>query len=337
MAVIGPFIENGINPHLLKEYDLDIQMAVKVKSVIRAETQLGVFAVKKSLISFNQAERMKEIIDYLTKNNFPVTSIIPNKYGEYFIPLTDGLFYVAKWIEGKEITLNHNPHLLKIISSLAEMHKLGFFFNPKDVHYRYVDEIYLRKSWQERIDWLKKYNKSLKKKANITTFEHIFSTYIPFLIDWAEEAVEHLSQWLIQYNSISGIRKTISHGKLHHRNVLVKNGGEIVILDFEHAGIDTPVRDLAYFIRHYILNKEHRIWAQEWVATYQKNVLLLVPEKKLLAIYLLFPERLISLAKSYEKNDRNWSDDVYLKKLQVRWSQMKELLWFIDQNQWLND
>ena len=335
MAIIGPFIESGINPHILNEYDLKVKKAVKNKSVIVLETDFGKYSLKKAKISLTQAERMVKVIEFLNENQFPVTKIIMNKYGERFIPVNGSIVYLSQWIEGKELTLNHNPHMLMSISMLAQLHKIGFFF-PQNSAYPYVNEMYIKKSWEDRIDWLKKYYKKLKKKTPITTFEHIYLTYITFLLDWSEEALEHLNQWIIQYNSFDNLRKTICHGKYHHRNVVLTPDNRMYILDFDYVSIDSPVRDLAYFLRHYIVNKEHRTWAQEWLAIYQRDVQFMESETNLLATFLLFPERLISLAKKYEVKQNNINEDEYLKKLQTRWNQMKEIVWFIDQNQWLN-
>ncbi|WP_339059946.1 phosphotransferase [Tepidibacillus marianensis] len=177
---------------------------------------------------------------------------------------------------------------------------------------------------------VKKYQKQLRRNQGLSTFEHVLSTYIPFLKDWAEDAIDQLEQWVIEYQSIQEQRKTICHGNYHHRNIIIVQG-KLMILDFENISFDTPVRDLAHFIRQYILNKENRIWAMEWLEVYQKIMFLNLAEKRLLSILLLFPERMFSLIKGYEEKEKRWSEEIYLKKLQVRWSQMRELIWFIDQ------
>lgn len=337
MSIMGPLIEIDIHPNILKEYDFEVKNLVKMGSAIKVESNLGTYTFKKTDISLTQAKRMQEILEFLKQNNFPVPVLMPNKFGDIFIPVKDSIIYVTKWIEGKPLTLNYNPHLLKSISMMAHMHNIGFSFISQTSDYRYIDEIHLKNSWEERINWLQRYHNKLKRKSSKTTFEHIFLTYIPFLKDWSEEAVEHFNQWVIQYNSMEKMRKTISHGRFHHRNIVITPKEKVFLIDFDHVSIDTPVRDLAYFIRNYILNKEQQMWALEWVRNYQKIVKLTSAEKKLLGIYLLFPERMFTLAKRYEEKQYNWSEDVYLKKLQVRWAQMKEMNWFIDQYHWLND
>ncbi len=337
MAVMGPFIDSGISPAIVKEYDIDLKKATKLRSIIKVESQLGTFTIKKAKISYTQAERMKEILHYLKKHDLNVQQLLPNKYGDYFIPVTDGVVYATKWIEGKSLKINHGPHLRSLISMMAYMHRIGFSFVPnKNFTYRYVDELYIRNTWQDRLNWFKHYNQKLKRNKN-TAFEHLIQSYSTFLIDWGEEAIEHLNQWIIKYSSISKLRKTIIHGKFHHRNSILTEDQKLYLLDFDHASIDTPVRDIANFIRHYILNKEHQMWAKDWIKLYQKQVELSTAEKKLLGIYLLFPERILSLTNRYEQKHYNWSEEFYLKKLQIRLDQMKELVWFVDAQQWVSD
>lgn len=334
---MDPFIAKKIHPHIVKEYDLQLKKTKNIRSVIKVESQLGKFAIKKTNMSYTQIRRMNEVLQFLAERQFPVSPIVSNKFGDIYVPADDGIIYVTKWVEANPLTLNHHPHLLSVITMMASLHKLGFSFTPKTLDYHYVDELYIRHSWEERINWIKKYHKKLKRKTSLTTFEHIFLTHIPFLKEWAEEALEHLNQWMIQYDSIGKMRKTICHGRIHHRNTIITPNEKMFLLDFEHVSLDTPVRDIAYFIRHYILNKEHRNWAKQWISAYQKIVPLSLPETKLLAIYLLFPERMLTLAKRYDQREKDWSEDVYLKKLQIRWEQMKEMIWFIDQHQWLNE
>ncbi|OEF98066.1 hypothetical protein BHF71_03335 [Vulcanibacillus modesticaldus] len=337
MSLMEPFIEIGIYPHIFTEYDFQVKSVNRIKSVFKIETQFGEYAVKKSKISKVQAERMKNVLEYLENNNYPVVNLLKNKYGDAFIDLEGSIVYVVKWIDGKPLTLNYYPHLLKSISMMAQLHKLGFSYHQKVSKTPFVDEIYLRNYWEDRISWLKKYEKKLKKKVSKTTFEHIYLTYIPFLLDWAKEAVEYLNNWVIQYNSIGGLRKTICHGRFHHRNIIITTDDRIKLIDFDHFSMDTPVRDIAFFIRHYILDKENRNWTQDWLDAYQQLVPLDVAEKKLLAIYLLFPERMIVLAKRYVDKVNNLSDLEYLNRLQVSWTQMKEMVWFIDSQRWLNE
>jgi len=329
--------EIDIHPHLFREYDLEAEKAIRINSVYKVDAPFGTFAVKKSEINEQQAVQMNDIIQCLRSYHFAVPAIIPNKYGEHFIQTNDGLVYTTKWLDGAPFTLNYQPHLLTAISAMGYMHQKGFIYVKEKPGNWYVDDMHNRQIWEERIRWLKKYQKKLRKKTNLSTFEKLYLSYIPFLKEWAEEAIEQLNQWMIQYESISEIRKTITHGRFHHRNTLITNSQKMYLLDFEHVSIDTPIKDLAYFIRHYILNKEHRMWAQQWLKLYENYVPLSVSEKKILGIYLLFPERMFTLAKNYEKKDKNIPDDIFVKKLSIRWGQMKEMIWFVDSQGWLHD
>ncbi|MGD9677351.1 MAG: phosphotransferase [Vulcanibacillus sp.] len=335
MTLISQYSEIGVHPHVFSEYNIQINNLSKIKSIIKIETEVGKFALKKTKVTDEQVNRMMTIIKFLDDNRFPVSEIIPNKYGELYVPTLDGIIYLTKWIEGKAFSINDNKHLALAISTLANLHKLGFGFDPKELKYQYIEETFIKKSWIESIDWLKKYQKRLELKESNTAFEHIFRTYIPFLRNWAEEAVEHLNDWVIEYNSIRDIRKTICHGKYYHRNIVITPDDYLILIDFDHVGLDTPVRDIAFFIRNYLLSKEYQKWVEIWINTYLKINPLLAYEKKLLLIYLLFPEKIINLAKRYEKKQKNLSDEIYFKKLQVRWAQTKELIWFVDRQGWL--
>ena len=326
----------GIHPHVWKEYDLELKDYETHKSTIRVSTPQGEFALRKNKVTKEQMIRMNEVVQFLREQSFHAPKIIPNKYGDLFVPTENEMVYFTKWVIGNPLTLNHQPHMLAMVKGMAKMHQLGFSFTPALSDYYYLSENYIRNTWLERLEWLDKYHKKLKRKSSLTTFEHILLTYLPFIRDWAAEAIEHFNQWLIEYNSFEQLRKTISHGRIHHRNVLLTEYQRLVFIDFQYVSMDSPVRDLAGFVRKYILNKEHRNWASQWIKAYEKIVPLKKEEKKLLAIYLLFPERLISLIQNYEKKRRDWPEELYLNKLQIRFAQQKEMLWFIDQSQWLD-
>ena len=323
--------KTGIHPHVFQEYDFEVHQVDIHRSVIKVKTQLGDFAVKKTMGQPIRVEQMKEAMDFLSAQQYPVNPILPNKFGDLYVPVSDGFVYVSRWVEGNHLKLNSQPHLLSGIKAMAKLHRIGLKYTPNDLsQLPSMSEIYILNMWKQRIIWLKKYQKQLRRKSGLTTFEHVLVTYLPFLKDWAEEAVDLLEQWVIEHHSIGDQRKTICHGKFHHRNMIVHQRS-FVVLDFEEVSYDTPVRDLALFIRQYILNKENRIWALDWLDVYQKTMPLNTAEKELLSILLLFPERMFSFIKGYEGKERNWSEETYLKKLQVRWGQMRELVWFNDQ------
>ncbi len=326
----------GIHAHVWKEYDIDTKDYEVFKSVIRIRTSQGDFALRKAQVSREQMIRMSEVVQYLRNHSFHVPKIIPNKYGDLFVPTESGMVYLTKWVMGGPLLLNHQAHLLSMAKGMANMHQLGFSFTPTHSNYHYLSEETIRDTWNQRIGWLQKYSKKLKRKGNLTTFEHVLLSYLPFIQEWASDAVVQLQQWLIEYHSFQQLRKTISHGRIHHRNVLLTDYQKLLFLDFHYLSLDSPVRDLAGFIRKYILNKEHRTWASQWIKAYESIVPLNKQEKKLLAIYLMFPERLITLIQNYEKKSKDWTSEIYLAKLQTRWGQQKEMLWFVDQNRWLD-
>lgn len=337
MALLGPLLEKKINPHILNEYDFEVKNAIKKRSLIKVESQLGTFGIRKTKLPLNQLDKMMGILEFLKDKGYPVPTILRNKFGEYFIPSDDGIIYVSEWIDGKELTLNHQPHLLKATNMMARLHDIGFSYKPeRPIEENTIKELQIRNIWENQLVWLKKYNKYIGEKRLNSNFEVRFQSYIPFLADWAEEAIEYLNQWVIEYETVDQLRKTITHGKFNHRNVIITPNQTVYLMNFEHANIDTPVRDIVYFIRHYILNKEHRMWAVEWLEAYERSVTLTKAEKKLLGIFLTFPERLISLAMKYQEKQNTLLEKEYIKKLQIRFAQMKEMIWFVDNHHWLN-
>lgn len=335
MSAISPFVDIDIHPHIFKEYDMQIIELSKIKSITKVKSQIGTFAIKKSTMSKTQFQNMNQVINYLDDKKLPVSKIVPNKYGDFYVDYTDGLVYTTKWINGEHLTLNNKEYLLSAISLLGQLHSIGLYFKKKNLRFNYLDEIAIKNSWIKSIEWLKRYRNKLKMQEVRSTFEHIYFTYISFIIDWACEALEQLNNWIIEYGSIMNLRRTICHGKFHHRNIIVTPENKKYLVDFDHVSYDTPVRDLAFFIRNYILNKECRDWIEECLVNYQHINTLLSEEKKLLSIFLLFPEKIITLGQNYYSREKNLAEDFYLKKLQVRWAQIRELIWFVDRHGWL--
>lgn len=119
-------------------------------------------------------------------------------------------------------------------------------------------------------------------------------------------------------------RYTLCHLRIHPRNV-VQDEDNFYFIDFDHAQVDTPVRDLALMIRRFgTLSSEEG--PEVLLETYESQNPLKPKEKKLLAIYLSYPERLLKTIWQYQEQARIAEEEsVAVQRLEKEWNDYHQL------------
>ncbi|SFJ42285.1 phosphotransferase [Thermoflavimicrobium dichotomicum] len=229
--------------------------------------------------------------------------------GEAVVTTDSRNWYATPWIDTKEKqTLTPS----QLIRSLGIFHRLAEpVVQPYIKLANHVTEK-LPRGWrgkkeeifqlveQEERGFLSPFEKNLIK--NRKQLEQTFH----FAISGMEKFLEHESGKAPRY--------TLCHRRLHSSNILPGDEG-FYWIDFDHAQVNTPVRDVAMFFHRLVSDQgdveEHARLLQE----YEQENPLLPKEKRLLAVYLAYPERLVKIVKAYMHEPKLSYESTYVRQL----------------------
>ncbi len=165
----------------------------------------------------NNALHSIGIIAYLSKNDYPVTTIVPTVNDDMYItintPQGEAVAILYDFIDGEEPTLD--TEIEKIGHQIGKLHKfMNQYTNPlvsRGKEYfidRYITLFHEMGYHQRRIDELEQYGKELWKR-------------------------------------MEQLPKGFCHGDLHTGNMLQTESGRYVLFDFDVASYAYPVIDVA--------------------------------------------------------------------------------------------
>ncbi|WP_273850954.1 phosphotransferase [Guptibacillus spartinae] len=293
------------DPALLFQYDLYPERVVRMGKVTKIETERGSFALKETKLGKEQMDRILYLEERLKQLQF--ASFVPierTKYGDAFVFTEDGVAYLTPWVDGGE---GHAPQKEEqFVLNLAELH--GYTardqaFSEEVIKQSYQKMILMRESRQFEME---KYVNSIEKRVYLSPFELTFVTHFHRLMKYCDLAKTRLDQWYEQVLEAKRYRSVFCHGKcsLSH---YVMNGGRGYFINFERAVIDTPVRDLAYFIRSSVHPFQFNpATTTAHIGRYESQFSLLEEEKELLASYLYFPESVFNSVYRFNENRQHW-------------------------------
>ncbi|MBO8172530.1 MAG: phosphotransferase [Bacillaceae bacterium] len=315
--------------YVLREYDLVPRTIIPLpgKNVWKVVTPFGHFLLKKSHASSEQLQFVAEHLQVLARKGFSAAlPFVPTKYGEAFVSSESGLYYLVPWVEGPlSRDWQENESLdwhEKVLEKMAQMHYLTLRFwsrNHKFHQWNRVTGQKLIRRWEKRLDMVKKYNEEVKKSAYPSPFETAFKANASSIVEMGKTAIAQLREWLDRKKQF---RHVFCHGRLHRENILFNQRGQVVFIDFDHANLDTPVRDLALFFRRHMNRFDwHFEVGDDWMEIYQTIFPLTEQERRLMSVYLLYPERIMKLIQQYQNRDRDSSEIFFVRQFEKQVNQ----------------
>lgn len=267
-------------------------------------SSMGVFILKRSSASVAQLDFVAKQLDLLAGKRF--ASVLPfmlTKHGDPYICSNSGNYYLLPWVPEKpEKSLR--SHMPEVIRRMAEMHHLSMEFLPPRYALQKQNNSVAEKMisrWEKEIGRMEEYEEVIREKTFLSPFEVAFLANGRAIQETSRSAVEHLKQWCNMALENRNIRISLSHGGISRRNVLLSVSGPLYFIDFDHACMDTPIRDLSLVIRRHMPGNGWDIdTGVAWFRNYQQICPLTEQERVLMAVYLLYPERLLRLIREYE-------------------------------------
>ncbi|TLS39222.1 spore coat protein YsxE [Pseudalkalibacillus caeni] len=308
---------------LLFQYDLYPERVIKKKNVLKVFTKNGTYALKKTKLTRSQAEWLFHVHERLAYIGYKYyIPLYRTKYGDPFVFDQYNTYYLMPWVEDDRHYANREAMM---ISNLAALH------NQTVKEQEYSEEIIsnsyqqLTKRWEGRQLEMERYIESVEKRVYLSPFEQSFVTNFHRLMHMTDKARNHLYQWQQKVKEKKRYRSVLCHGRVSPGHFIIHQGKGFFI-NFDHAVLDTPVRDLAYFLRSSMraANWNERK-AKDWFTQYQERFPLYEEEKSLLASYLTYPEIVFNSVDLYRSNRQNWPQIKHVNYLVKRIEQIEKV------------
>ncbi|MGB8002108.1 MAG: phosphotransferase [Anaerobacillus sp.] len=293
------------DPKLLFQYDLYPERITKVGKVTRIETKRGTFALKETQLQIGQMDRMLHFEEKFRQLQFEgYVPFVRTKYGDAFVIMRDRVAYLTPWVDG----IDNNPaqKAEQMVHSLAGLH--GYTakeqaFSEEVIKQSYNKMVLMRESRQFEME---KYVGQIEKRIYLSPFELSFVTHFHQLMKYCDLAKTRLDDWYEQVLEAKRYRSVLCHGKCSPSHYL-STSGRGYFINFERAVIDTPVRDLAYYVRSSVHPFQYNpTTTMGNIARYEDQFSLYEEEKELLASYLYFPESVFNSVSLFQENRQEW-------------------------------
>lgn len=211
---------------------------------------------------------------------------IPTEDGDIVVSAYGSQWYATPWQEAAD----EHVSATELATSLGHFHRLA---EPVAAQFPKLHQLIdpdVKEAWEQRQAQVSAWQETLQEgKAKISD-QSIRLSSTGFTL-----AMRGIERYLQSEKGIAP-RYTICHNRVHPSNVLTSEEG-LYWIDFDHAELDTPVKDLAALIHRYPEESPEKI-----LTAYEQENKLLPKEKRLLAVFLSYPERLVRAAERQEEH-----------------------------------
>jgi Ser/Thr protein kinase RdoA (MazF antagonist) len=243
------------------------------------------YALKESQTSREKLYVLHRMLEQVRAAGYPhLLPWIPTEDGEIFVSAYGSQWYATPWQE----PVDEHISATELATSLGHFHRLAEPVAAQFPKLHQVMNLDLKESWKQRETQISSWQETLEEgEAKISgQFNHLPKNSFAL-------AIRGIDRYLQSEKGVAP-RYTICHGRVHPSNVLTGENG-LYWIDFDHAELDTPIKDLATLIHRYPEESPEQI-----LGAYEKENKLLPKEKRLLAVFLSYPERLVRVVERQE-------------------------------------
>lgn len=252
----------------------------------------GEFFLKRSSISHQDFIRLQTVLDKIRWEGF--TQLLPfihTRSGEAIVSDKKNQWYATPWKKSQHIQFPVED----LVRSLAQLHRLTEPIVRKESDwFTIVDQNWIRR-WREKREKIKTEKQRIAHKEYPSPFDHSLSMHYDTIDQSLHFAIRGMEKF-IKIENGRAPRYTLCHNRIHPSN-LVYDQKDFYWIDFDHASLDSPVRDLALFIHRF----SHFKKPKELLQLYEQEFELIPKEKRLLALYLAYPEQILKRVHHYRE------------------------------------
>jgi len=239
---------------------------------------------------------------------------IHTKTGETLVSKQGECWYATPWKKAKA-----KPEVEKLVRSLAQFHRIAAqIVQLEKERYSTIDHHWIQQ-WRKKEEKIRNVKEEVEQKEFPSPFDYSFAKHYDTIRHSLKFAVRGMEKFRRVENG-KAPRYTICHNRIHWSNI-VADDRQFYWIDFDHATLDSPVRDLALLIQRFShLQSPHKL-----LQLYEKEFPLKKKEKRLLAVYLAYPERILKRLHRYRNEIAIASEPTSQKQLEQEMEQLNEI------------
>ncbi len=314
---------------VLEQYELDIRRIWKGRGVYFCDTAQGIHVLKEFRGSEEKLERISQLLEELkTVSFFQTEQPVRNKEGTFLVKnYEEKRFFLKRWQEGRECDPRSELDVCRAAEALAIFHEHAhgiWTFQSEKEREKYTAGD-LRKELERRTRELKRVQQFIVKKNGKSPFESYYLQIIPEYLSQAQSLVQQLAETGYGELREQAVHKgCICHGEYMQHNILFDRS-RIYLTNFEHTHLDLQVMDLFLFVRKILEKQGWRIsTGEKLLHTYEAVCHISEEERKIMALRLLYPEKLWKMANHYYNSSKVWIPAKDLEKLKLFSEQQKD-------------
>lgn len=310
---------------VLYHYDLFAEKVEHYGKVKKIYSNRGVFALKETSCTAQDMEWLIHCYERLASLGYRnIPPIYRTKFGDPVMQAGGKFYYLMPWYSDVQPESYEKEEFL--MEEMGKFHALTVKEQvfASDV----IVESYsaLVNRFETRQLQMEQFTESSERSTYVAPFELNYLTNFHRMMRMAEESKKLVGEWYRQCDAAQRFRSVLCHGRPLRNHVVFTESGEKLLINFERAVLDTPVRDLAIFFRgvtNYMdWNVEDGLY---WLECYERHFRLYPEEKVLLASYLYFPEPVFVLVEQYKRNRRDYSQLDFVRRFEVKLRTIKKL------------
>jgi len=311
--------EKIILNEICENYGLKFLTATKVRSAYKVKLKDSKeICVKKMKNGRKKVLLSYKLVEDLRKKGFLNTPRYLKTTNEHvYVKYKNMIFFATEWINGVECDLSNINEACEAAKLMAEFHKSTELLNIEK--YNIKSNI---KNWPKifvnNLNDFERFESAISKKRLINEFDNMFLENIDEFYYRGLKALNTLNS--SQYHKISreySSKKTICHNSFYYQNI-IKKDKEFYLIDMNSIIIDLRFNDLGKFIQRLMYKKEYK-WefnsAKAIIESYNSIYKLSKNELEIMLAFIIFPHKFWKLGKKRYINNKNWSEDKYIHKL----------------------
>lgn len=306
---------------VLFQYDVYPNKIETIGNIKKLYTPRGTYALKETKMTTEERLWFVHVLERLHRLGFDrFVAPFPSKSGGPLTVHEGRTYYLMPWLNGED------THILSPEEQLIEAGAALHLLTEKEQ--RYSDEVVqssydgLVKRWSAHEEEFENFAAKAEDKIYFSPFELSYLSFFREAMQAADAAKHHLSRWLELSKENKRYRVVLCHGRLSTGHFV-----DGCLLNFEHAVLDSPVRDLAMLFRGTFM--QGRATEAEdpfdWLQTYGERFPLREEEKMLLAAYLTFPEAVCRSIREYRDPLPEENELIRVQKLEYRFQRSQRL------------
>lgn len=287
---------------LLGQYDLEIVRTRKGRGSILVDTpkESYVFAEYAGTEEHLAAEHdlLTQLSEY--KEVFAET-ILPTREGTLTVKDNDAVRYFLKtWQEGRECRVEERSDCILAMQQMAVLHNC---FEELRVVKGSLPGYLPETEYQKKNRELRRIRKYLKQKGTKQPFERLLWKVSDSFLEQGETLEEEWKNLVSQAERPAG---RLCQGDFQYHNLVFTRRGWF-LMNFERCCLDSPVRDLALFLRKSLEKEDWSVsLGQELLETYEKKRPLTKYDRLDLCYRLSYPEKFWKISNFYMNTPKAW-------------------------------